>query len=332
MIFRLREFLMLFKPFNPLSGKSWFRNNLHISFTSKSQHKKKHYFWSLKVIHLDKELIHQFIVNALAEDVGDGDHTSLSTIPAGTIGKAKLLVKDEGVLAGVELAVDIFNVVDAGLGVNLFLKDGDAVKPKDIAFEVEGSAQSILIAERLVLNCMQRMSGIATKTREIVDLLKGTNTKVLDTRKTTPGMRYLEKLAVKIGGGVNHRFGLYDMILIKDNHVDYAGGIRQAIESANQYIADNNKQLAIEIEVRNLEELDQVLQTGHVNRILLDNFDFATLRQAVNIIQGRFITEASGGITVDNIREYAECGIDYISVGALTHSVKSLDLSLKAIK
>ena len=281
---------------------------------------------------MDKELIHQFIVNALAEDVGDGDHTSLSTIPAGTTGKAKLLVKDEGILAGVELAVEIFNVVDTGLKVNLFLKDGDAVKPKDIAFEVEGSAQSILIAERLVLNCMQRMSGIATKTREIVDLLKGTNTKVLDTRKTTPGMRYLEKLAVKIGGGVNHRFGLYDMILIKDNHVDYAGGIRQAIESANQYIADNNKQLAIEIEVRNLEELDQVLQTGHVNRILLDNFDFATLRQAVNIIQGRFITEASGGITVDNIREYAECGVDYISVGALTHSVKSLDLSLKAIK
>ncbi|SDD68051.1 nicotinate-nucleotide pyrophosphorylase [carboxylating] [Mucilaginibacter pineti] len=281
---------------------------------------------------MDKELIHQFIVNALAEDVGDGDHTSLSTIPAGTIGKAKLLVKDEGILAGVELAVEIFNVVDAGLKVNLFLKDGDAVKPKDIAFEVEGSAQSILIAERLVLNCMQRMSGIATKTREIVDLLTGTNTKVLDTRKTTPGMRYLEKLAVKIGGGVNHRFGLYDMILIKDNHVDYAGGIRQAIESANQYITDNNKQLAIEIEVRNLEELDQVLQTGHVNRILLDNFDFATLRQAVNIIQGRFITEASGGITIDNIREYAECGVDYISVGALTHSVKSLDLSLKAIK
>jgi nicotinate-nucleotide pyrophosphorylase (carboxylating) len=179
---------------------------------------------------------------------------------------------------------------------------------------------------------MQRMSGIATKTREIVDLLKGTNTKVLDTRKTTPGLRYLEKWAVKIGGGVNHRFGLYDMILIKDNHVDYAGGIRQSIESANQYLTDNNKKLAIEIEVRNLEELEQVLQTGNINRILLDNFNFAGLREAVNIINGRFITEASGGITIDTIREYADCGVDYISVGALTHSVKSLDLSLKAVK
>jgi nicotinate-nucleotide pyrophosphorylase (carboxylating) len=280
---------------------------------------------------LDKELIHHFIIEALKEDVGDGDHTSLSTIPADTIGKAKLLVKDEGILAGVELAVEIFNIVDAGLKVNLFLNDGAAVKPKDVAFEVEGSSQSILKAERLVLNCMQRMSGIATKTREIVDLIKDTGTKVLDTRKTTPGLRYLEKWAVRIGGGVNHRFGLYDMILIKDNHVDYAGGIRQAIERANQYLVDNNKKLAIEIEVRNLEELDQVLQTGHVNRILLDNFNYADLRQAVDIIQGRFITEASGGITIDNIREYAECGVDYISVGALTHSVRSLDLSLKAI-
>lgn len=280
---------------------------------------------------MNKELIHHFIIEALKEDVGDGDHTSLSTIPADTTGKAKLLVKDEGILAGVELAVEIFNIVDAGLKLDIFLNDGAVVKPKDVAFEVEGNAQSILKAERLVLNCMQRMSGIATKTREIVDLLKGTNTQVLDTRKTTPGLRYLEKWAVRIGGGVNHRFGLYDMILIKDNHVDYAGGIREAIERANQYLTDNNKKLAIEIEVRNLEELDQVLQTGHVNRILLDNFNFAELRAAVNIIQGRFITEASGGITIDNIREYADCGVDYISVGALTHSVKSLDLSLKAI-
>jgi nicotinate-nucleotide pyrophosphorylase (carboxylating) len=280
---------------------------------------------------LNKELIQHFIIEALKEDVGDGDHTSLSTIPADTTGKAKLLVKDEGILAGVELAVEIFNIVDAGLKLDIFLNDGAVVRPKDVAFEVEGNAQSILKAERLVLNCMQRMSGIATKTREIVDLLKGTNTQVLDTRKTTPGLRYLEKWAVRIGGGVNHRFGLYDMILIKDNHVDYAGGIREAIERANQYLTDNNKKLAIEIEVRNLEELDQVLQTGHVNRILLDNFNFAGLREAVNIIQGRFITEASGGITIDNIREYADCGVDYISVGALTHSVKSLDLSLKAI-
>ncbi|WPV00337.1 carboxylating nicotinate-nucleotide diphosphorylase [Mucilaginibacter sp. cycad4] len=281
---------------------------------------------------MDKELIHQFINNALSEDVGDGDHTSLSTIPADATGKAKLLVKDEGILAGIELAAEIFHVVDPNLKLNVFLQDGDPVKYKDVAFEVEGSSRSILTAERLVLNCMQRMSGIATKTRQIVDLLKGTNTKVLDTRKTTPGLRYLEKWAVRIGGGVNHRFGLYDMILIKDNHVDYAGGIRQAIESANQYLTDNGKKLAIEIEVRNLDELEQVLQTGRVNRILLDNFNFDDLRQAVGIIQGRYITEASGGITIDNIREYADCGVDYISVGALTHSVKSLDLSLKAVK
>jgi len=281
---------------------------------------------------LDKELIHQFINNALSEDVGDGDHTSLSTIPADATGKAKLLVKDEGILAGVELAAEIFHVVDPNLKLKVFLQDGAPVKYNDIAFEVEGNSRSILTAERLVLNCMQRMSGIATKTRQIVDLLKGTNTKVLDTRKTTPGLRYLEKWAVRIGGGVNHRFGLYDMILIKDNHVDYAGGIRQAIESANQYLTDNGKKLAIEIEVRNLDELEQVLQTGRVNRILLDNFNFDDLRQAVGIIQGRYITEASGGITIDNIREYADCGVDYISVGALTHSVKSLDLSLKAVK
>lgn len=281
---------------------------------------------------MDKELIHQFINNALSEDVGDGDHTSLSTIPADATGKAKLLVKDEGILAGVELAAEIFHVVDPNLKLNVFLQDGAPVKYNDVAFEVEGNSRSILTAERLVLNCMQRMSGIATKTRQIVDLLKGTNTKVLDTRKTTPGLRYLEKWAVRIGGGVNHRFGLYDMILIKDNHVDYAGGIRQAIESANQYLTDNGKKLAIEIEVRNLDELEQVLQTGRVNRILLDNFNFDDLRQAVGIIQGRYITEASGGITIDNIREYADCGVDYISVGALTHSVKSLDLSLKAIK
>ncbi|WP_426668388.1 carboxylating nicotinate-nucleotide diphosphorylase [Mucilaginibacter sp. McL0603] len=280
---------------------------------------------------MDKQLIHHFIANALAEDVGDGDHTSLATIPEDTIGKAKLLVKDYGILAGVELAVEIFKQVDNNLNVNIFLNDGAEVKPKDIVFEVEGNAQSILKAERLVLNCMQRMSGIATKTREIVNLLNGTNSKVLDTRKTTPGMRYLEKWAVRIGGGVNHRFGLYDMILIKDNHVDYSGGIRQAIENTHRYLEKLDKKLAIEIEVRNLEELEQVLQTGGVNRILLDNFNLIDLCQAVNIIEGRYITEASGGITVDNIRQYAECGVDYISVGALTHFVKSLDLSLKAV-
>lgn len=281
---------------------------------------------------LDKELIHQFITAALSEDVGDGDHTSLATIEAGTQGKAKLLVKDTGILAGVELAKEIFYIVDPNLKLEVFLNDGAEIKPKDIAFEVEGDAQSILKAERLVLNCMQRMSGIATKTNEIVDMLRGTNTKVLDTRKTTPGIRYLEKWAVRIGGGVNHRFGLYDMILIKDNHVDYSGGIRRAIENANNYIKETGKKLAIEVEVRNIDELEQVVQTGNVNRILLDNFNYDDLRQAVNMIEGRYITEASGGITIDNIRNYADCGVDYVSVGALTHSVKSLDLSLKAVK
>lgn len=281
---------------------------------------------------MDIELIHQFITNALNEDVGDGDHTSLATIEAGIQGKAKLLVKDTGILAGVELAKEIFRIVDPELKLEILLNDGAEVKPNDIAFYVTGDAQSILKAERLVLNCMQRMSGIATKTNEIVDLLHGTNTKVLDTRKTTPGLRYLEKWAVRIGGGVNHRIGLYDMILIKDNHVDYSGGIRQAIENANAYLKSTNKKLAIEIEVRNLEELSQVLQAGNVNRIMLDNFKFDDLRQAVNTIGGRYITEASGGITEANIREYADCGVDYISVGALTHSVKSLDLSLKAVK
>ena len=281
---------------------------------------------------MDKELIHQFIVSALSEDVGDGDHTSLSTIDAGTQGKAKLLVKDNGVLAGVELAREIFHVVDPALKLDVYINDGQKVKFGDVAFEVTGDARNILTAERLVLNCMQRMSGIATKTNQITDLLVGTNAKVLDTRKTTPGLRYLEKWAVRIGGGINHRFGLYDMILIKDNHVDYSGGIRRAIENATSYLQANGKKLAIEIEVRNIDELEQVIQTGGVQRILLDNFNFEDLRQAVKIIEGRYITEASGGITIDNIRDYADCGVDYISVGALTHSVKSLDLSLKAVK
>jgi nicotinate-nucleotide pyrophosphorylase (carboxylating) len=280
---------------------------------------------------LDKQYIDQFITSSLNEDEGDGDHTSLATIPAETTGKAKLLVKDSGILAGVELAAEIFKIVDDQLKLSVYLQDGAKIKYGDIAFEVEGSAQSILKAERLVLNCMQHMSGIATRTREIVDVLKGTNTKVLDTRKTTPGMRYLEKWAVRIGGGVNHRFGLYDMILIKDNHVDYAGGISEAIEGAKNYLAANHKKLAIEIEVRNIEEVDEVLQNGGVDRILLDNFNFSDLRDAVDMIEGKFITEASGGITIDNVREYAECGVDYVSIGALTHSVKSLDLSLKAV-
>ena len=281
---------------------------------------------------MDKELVDPFIINALNEDVGDGDHTSLATIPEGTMGKARLLVKDHGVLAGVELAKEIFYVVDPTLKLTIFINDGAEIKPRDIVLEVEGSVHCILKAERLVLNCMQRMSGIATQTDRIVDLLKGTNTQVLDTRKTTPGMRYLDKWAVRIGGGVNHRFGLYDMILIKDNHVDYSGGIRQAIENTHEYMTTHHKKLAIEIEVRNLDELEEVLQTGGVDRILLDNFNFSDLKQAVNMIEGRYITEASGGITIDNVREYANCGVDYISIGALTHSVKCLDLSLKAVR
>jgi len=280
---------------------------------------------------LDKEIIDQFIINSLKEDVGDGDHTSLATIPAGTKGKAQLLVKETGTLAGVELALEIFQLVDTDLKPTVILNDGAKIKPGDIVLEVEGDAQSILKAERLVLNCMQRMSGIATKTRAIVDLLNNTHTKVLDTRKTTPGLRYLEKWAVRIGGGVNHRFGLYDMILIKDNHVDYSGGINNAIKNTKKYLEANNKNLAIEIEVRNLDELEAVLHTGGINRILLDNFNFDNLKKAVKLIGGRYTTEASGGITIDNIRAYAECGVDYISVGALTHSVKSLDLSLKAV-
>lgn len=279
---------------------------------------------------LDKKLIDLFVKNAIAEDVGDGDHTSLSTIPQGTQGKAKLIVKEKGILAGIELALEIFHQIDSNLKVETFLKDGQEVNPGDIAFTVHGSTHAILLAERLVLNCMQRMSGIATKTNRIVKSLAGYKTKVLDTRKTTPGLRYLEKWAVRIGGGINHRIGLYDMILIKDNHVDYAGGITNAIKQANDYLRNTGKVLQIEIEVRNLEELQQVLAIGGVDRIMLDNFELPTLKQAVNLINGRFLTEASGGIIEENVTDYAATGVDYISMGALTHSVKSLDLSLKA--
>ncbi len=279
---------------------------------------------------MDKKLIDLFIKNAIAEDVGDGDHTSLSTIPLQTQGKAKLIVKEEGILAGVVLAVEIFNQIDQSLIVSVILNDGSPVKVGDIVLTVAGSTHSILLAERLVLNCMQRMSGIATKTNRIVQLLAPYHTKILDTRKTTPGLRYLEKWAVKIGGGVNHRIGLYDMILIKDNHVDYAGGISNAIESANQYLIEKGRKLDIEIEVRNLAELMEVLSIGKVQRIMLDNFELPLLKQAVQLIDKRFITEASGGIVEENVADYAACGVDYISMGALTHSVKSLDLSLKA--
>jgi len=279
---------------------------------------------------LDKQIIDLFIKNALAEDLGDGDHTSLSTIPAGSNGKAQLIIKEAGILAGVELALQIFNHVDPNLIVEEKLHDGEHVNYGDIVLTVSGSAHSILLAERLVLNCMQRMSGIATKTNAILSLLSDYKTQLLDTRKTTPGLRFLEKWAVRIGGGVNHRIGLYDMILIKDNHVDYAGGIANAINAANNYLKANQKKLQIEIEVRNLSELSTVLSTGNVDRIMLDNFEIPDLKDAVKQIDGRFITEASGGITETNIKDYAACGVDYISMGALTHSVKSLDMSLKA--
>lgn len=280
---------------------------------------------------MDNNLIQQFIKNALLEDIGAGDYTSLSTIPENAIGKAKLLVKDDGIIAGISLALDIFNAVDASLKVDVLIEDGALVKYGDIAFYVEGSARSILAAERLVLNTMQRMSGIATTTHQIVEKLSSTNTKVLDTRKTTPNIRFLEKWAVKIGGGVNHRFGLYDMILIKDNHVDYAGGIANAIGAAKSYLINNNLNIQIEIEVRNEAELAEVLNIGGIDRILLDNFNFEQLKKAVKTINKRFITEASGGITSENALAYAECGVDFISMGALTHSVKSLDMSLKAM-
>lgn len=272
-----------------------------------------------------------FIKNAIAEDVGDGDHTALSTIPLETQGKAKLLVKEAGVLAGVKLALEIFNQIDTNLQVSTFFNDGDEVKVNDVVFIVSGSTHSILLAERLVLNCMQRMSGIATLTNRLVKLVEPFGVKLLDTRKTTPGLRMLEKWAVRIGGGVNHRMGLYDMILIKDNHVDYAGGIKQAINAANLYLKENNKSLEIEIEVRNMQELEEVLEVGNIQRIMLDNFSPEVLTTAVKLINNRFKTEASGGITESNILEYANTGVNYISMGALTHSVKSLDLSLKAI-
>lgn len=279
---------------------------------------------------MDKQIIDNFITNAIAEDQGDGDHTSLSTIPASAQGKAKLLIKEPGILAGVELAEQIFAHIDPSLKIEIFINDGSAVKYGDVAMTVSGSVHAILLAERLVLNCMQRMSGIATKTNDIVQSLTPYKTKLLDTRKTTPGLRHLEKWAVRIGGGVNHRIGLYDMILIKDNHVDYAGGITNAIKASNQYLRDKNKTLQIEIEVRNLSELDEVLQYGNVDRIMLDNFNYEDLKEAVRRIAGKYITEASGGITEENVTEYARCGVDYISIGAITHSVKSLDMSLKA--
>ena len=267
---------------------------------------------------------------AFAEDIGDGDHTTLCCIPETAVGKSKLLVKEAGILAGVDIARKVFHKFDPELKMEVFIEDGSVVKPGDVAFIVSGKIRSLLQTERLMLNIMQRMSGIATMTHRYMEQLKGTKTRVLDTRKTTPGMRILEKEAVKIGGGTNHRIGLFDMILLKDNHVDFAGGISQAIERCHQYLEERNLNLKSEIEVRSIDELQQVLNKGGVDRIMLDNFTPELTRKAVEMIGGRYETESSGGITLETIRNYAECGVDFVSVGALTHSVKGLDLSFKA--
>lgn len=271
------------------------------------------------------------IANAIREDVGDGDHSSQACIPASATGKAKLLVKDEGIIAGVAFAEQVFQKVDPNLKVEALITDGTPVKYGDIVFYVEGSSQSILKAERLVLNAMQRMSAIATKTSDFVSILDGTGTKILDTRKTTPGIRALEKWAVKIGGGENHRFALYDMIMLKDNHIDFAGGITKAIQTTQQYLKEKGKDLKIIVEARNLDEVSEILQSKGIYRILLDNFNYEDTKKAVNLIGDQCLTESSGGINEDTIRKYAECGVDYISSGALTHSVHNMDLSLKAV-
>ncbi|HBN63312.1 MULTISPECIES: carboxylating nicotinate-nucleotide diphosphorylase [Duncaniella] len=277
------------------------------------------------------ELIDDLLTLAFAEDVGDGDHTTLSTIPANERGVQRLIIKEEGILAGVDIARKVFEKFDPELKMTVYINDGAHVKPGDIAFEVEGSVRSLLQTERVMLNIMQRMSGIATQTAKYQQRLEGLKTKVLDTRKTTPGLRMLEKEAVRIGGGCNHRIGLFDMILIKDNHVDFAGGIKQAVDAARKYCAEKGKDLKIELEVRNEDEIRQALEAG-VDRIMLDNFTPDRTREAVELINGRTEIESSGGITLDTLRAYGECGVDFISVGALTHSVKGLDMSFKAVK
>ncbi|NNK76077.1 MAG: carboxylating nicotinate-nucleotide diphosphorylase, partial [Maribacter sp.] len=271
------------------------------------------------------------IANAIREDVGDGDHSSLACIPASAKGKAKLLVKDEGIIAGIDFAKQVFAYVDNEIKIQSLIKDGSPVKYGDIAFYIEGSSQSILKAERLVLNAMQRMSAIATKTHSFVELLAGTITKILDTRKTTPGIRALEKWAVKIGGGENHRFALYDMIMLKDNHIDFAGGLTNAILKTKKYLKETQRDLRIIVEARNLGEIEEILQTDGVYRILIDNFNYEDTRKAVALIGDKCLTESSGGINERTIREYADCGVDFISSGALTHSVYNMDLSLKAV-
>ncbi|MBQ8220143.1 MAG: carboxylating nicotinate-nucleotide diphosphorylase [Bacteroidaceae bacterium] len=277
------------------------------------------------------ELIDQLIALSFAEDIGDGDHTTLSCIPDTAMGKSRLIIKEEGIIAGVEMAREIFHRFDPEMKMEVYINDGAHVKPGDVAFVVEGKVQSLLQTERLMLNVMQRMSGIATITNEYVKLLEGTKCRVLDTRKTTPGMRLMEKDAVRIGGGCNHRIGLFDMILLKDNHIDFAGGIPQAVSRAQEYCKAKGKNLKIEVEVRNFDELNQVLALEGVDRVMLDNFSVENTRKAVEIVGGRLEVESSGGITFDTIRSYAECGVDFVSVGALTHSVKSLDMSFKAV-
>jgi len=276
-------------------------------------------------------IIEEIIRKALEEDIGNGDHTSLATIPAHATGKSKLIIKEPGILAGVEIARLVFKQVDPAIQFKLMIHDGSPVKRGDIAFYVSGPSRSLLVAERLALNFMQRMSGIATTTSELVKLTEGTGAKILYTRKTTPLLRELEKMAVRLGGGENHRMGLYDMIMIKDNHVDFAGGIRNAIEAVHLYLKSKNIELKIEIEVRNFEELQQVIDTGGIDRIMLDNFSVPDITKAVKLIDRRYETEASGGINRENIRQYAETGVDYISIGALTHHITSLDMSLKAV-
>jgi len=275
--------------------------------------------------------IELIIKNAIREDVGDGDHSSLACIPSDAIGKAKLLVKDKGILAGVKFAERVFSYIDKDLKLDLQMKDGERIKRGDVVFHVEGSSQSILKAERLVLNGMQRMSAIATKTAEFVQKLEGTKTKILDTRKTTPGIRALEKWAVKIGGGENHRFALYDMVMLKDNHIDFAGGITKAIDKTRAYLHRNNLDLKIIVEARNMNEIKEILKSDGVYRILIDNFNYDDTRRAVDLINGKCLTESSGGITLETAKSYADCGVDFISSGALTHSVYNLDLSLKAV-
>jgi nicotinate-nucleotide pyrophosphorylase (carboxylating) len=281
---------------------------------------------------MENRILHEFILNSINEDVGEGDHTSKACIPENARGKAGLLIKEPGILAGVRIAREVFTVIDKKLEMVVFLNDGAKIVPGDVAFTISGNQQSILRAERLVLNIMQRMSGIATRTREYVEKLTGLNAKILDTRKTTPGMRFAEKEAVRIGGGGNHRMGLYDMIMLKDNHIDFAGGIKPAIERTREYLKKINSSLKIEIEARSIKEVSEILEIGRVDRIMLDNFSPEETIKAVGMIGGRFETESSGGITLETVRSYAECGVDYISVGELTHHIRSLDMSLKAVK